>query len=153
MNQFTLDMGVLDGAIIAADQALAEAAPEDSRLALAVAVTRAVIPRILEQVEATLAESRAELAAARAANAHVRDEIRAISEGARAQTRRITRVFEEIDPEAVAAQIVGYFEGRGDHPDGRDRAFMRATVRHTISALSSAISLSLSVDEKKFNDL
>lgn len=153
MNHFTLDLGALDDAIIAADQALGEVNPEDSRLAIAVAVTRAVLPKILEQLEPVLAETRAEVASARAANAHLRDDMRAIGEDARSKVRRVTRVFEEIDPEAVAAQIIGHFETRGDVPDGRDRAFMRATVRHTIQTMSKTISLSLSVDEKQFNQL
>lgn len=148
MTQFTIGMDGLDEAILAADQVLADVDPDASRLALAAAVTLAVLPKILEQVEEVLAESRAQLAGARAANAHVRDKIRTVTDDARAQTRRITRVFEEIDPDAVTDQILHLYATRGDRPDGRDRAFTRATVHHAIQHVAAAISLSLSTDER-----
>lgn len=148
----TLSMDDVDGVILAADAALADIDPDASRLTLAVAATHAVIPKLLEMLEPVLAATRAELAGARAANAHVRDEIREVSESARAQTKRLQRVFEEIDPDAVAAQIIAAYERGGHQVDGRDRAFAKMTVRHTITVMGRTISLSLSVDES-FNDL
>lgn len=153
MTQITLEMGEVDEVILTVDRALAEVHPDQTRLAVSVAVTRAVIPKVLELVEPVLAETRAELARSRAANSHVRDEIRSITELARAQNRRLVRVFEEIDPDAVAFQILGHYQQQGHTPDGRDRAFAKVTVRHTISVLSRAIALSLATDEKALDNI
>lgn len=147
MADLDLDLAGVDQAVIAAYQALADAPADADPLDVATLVATAVIPVVVELLQPTLDAKQAELESARAANAIVRDEIRAIGEGARNQSKRISRAFECIDPDAVAEQILKKFETGGHKPDGRDRAFARMTVRHTLSFITGAVDMSLAVDE------
>ena len=153
MAELDLDVAGVDQAIIAAFQALTDAPDDASELDIAALVAVAVIPVVVSMLQPTIDAKQEQLERARAANAIVRDELQAIAADSAKQTRRLSRVFEEINPDAIAEQILAKFETGGHKPDGRDRAFAKMTVRHTLSMMSATIGLSLATDESSWEDL
>lgn len=145
VTDFTLDMDALDAAFVAARDVLAGADPEDSELTVAITMTLAVVPHILREVAQATADANANARAARAECMEVRRELRGVAERSRAQHERLMLVFEEIDDDAVAHQILGQISKLT--PIGRrDEVLVRTAVRHTIVAVGQAVTLSLSTD-------
>lgn len=142
----------MDEAFEAADAALAQIDPDADRRTIGVTVTLAVLPKILAMIEPVIEANAVELARAREATAAAVRDMQLAGDRLIAQTNRLKRVFEELDPDAVATQILGNIAEHGP-VSPRDHKVCQAATHQTIKTVSQVIGMSLTVDEREFHDL